>query len=923
MAFNLLEKILPPVLYAKLKKGGKKTAKPLQAKRGKALAASKLSLSKAKAGAKAGKAPAAPTAKFGPARLFLIAVAFALAGVGQWWWMQQGDNRTMLPGWIFFILGSGLFILVLWPWRKEEWKEEPISRPIEIVFLVLILGLAAFFRVFRLGELPPGIFFDQGFVGWAALKILHEGYHPFYTDEVFRNPPLLLYQMALWLAVFSVNQFNFYLFFALLSMVSLVFIYWTFRQLAGPRVALMGLFVLAVMRWHTTFSRNGFPTIQVPLYMFGTMAFLLHGLKTGKRWAFVTAGVFFALGLYTYQAYKIFPMLLVVFGLYELASNWGRLTQASKGDGFLSKTLFLLRHPNAKNLAAFSLVFFLLVTPLIYQTFKTHDVGWRESNYNIFQKIHEAHSLEPLWFMISNTAQMFNRTGDVNERHNIPNHRMLDNYSATLFVLGLAFAFFHLKQRKYFFGVAGLFIMSLACILSQDPAHANRMLGTVPFVALLAVLPIAALWRRVQAAWGILGELVIVLFLLQPAFLMGLENYKTFFEEFAGANSLYSSGVWAGYSVSETRVGELILKEGENYDYYLMPRYYDYPTVNFLSYFHKDRVKKMEMPGDFAPFKTDDPKRGVCYVMMHEHSGVLKLLKELYPTGILEEPRDLTGAVMVEFFKVPASAVAQAHGLKGDWGKGEQVVTAFPKGLPPGPYHGVYKGNVFVAEAGNYRFATQSNGKVSWSIAGRTILPATRLFLPRGFYSIEVRLNAGEGPVQLNLSLVGEKGSQTIDSGDLTPLSLDRGMLGHWYSSADPGGPIVLQQWNPLLNFPHGGDFTYTNYAFSVIWEGAIEAPESGDYGFESKTDEPSRLEIDGRQVFDWGANRVGTIHLLKGTHKIKVFYKKVLGPIFSLDWKTPSEPEFTDIPMDAFGETGPMALSGAKQPAVPTTLTQ
>ena len=921
MAFNLLEKILPPVLYEKLKKGRKKAAVLPKSQKSKAFAAR--SVAKLKSRAKADRVAGPVTASFGFTRLFMTAMAFALAGLGQYFWMQQGDYRTVLPGWILFGLGCALFIAALWPWRREEWVETPVSKPVETAFLVLILALAAFFRIYRLGELPPGIFFDQGFVGWAALKILHEGYHPLYTDEVFRNPPLLLYQMALWLAIFAVNQFNFFLFFALLSMVSLVLIYWTFRQLAGPRTALIGLFILAVMRWHVTFSRNGFPTIQVPLYMFGTMAFLLHGLKTGKRWTFVTAGVFFALGLYTYQAYKIFPLLLVVLGLYEFVTHWGSLTQGSKKPGLGSKVLYLLKLPNAKNLAIFSLVFFLLVTPLIYQTFRTHDVGWRESNYNIFRTIREKHSLEPIWFMVSNTAKMFNRTGDVNERHNIPNHRMLDNYTAALFVLGLAYALFHLRQRKYFFAVSGFFLMSLACILSQDPAHANRMLGTVPFLTLLAALPIAALWRRIQIAWGILGELVLVLFLLQPAFLMALENYKTFFEEFAGANSLYSSGVWAGYSVSETRVGELILKEGENYDYYLMPRYYDYPTVNFLSYFHKDRVKKMEMPGDFVPFKTEDPQRGVCYVMMHEHAGVLKLLKELYPTGTLEEPRDLTGAVMVDFYKVPAQAVAQAHGLKGNLGKGEQIFTAFPQGLPPGPYHGVFKGDVFVNTAGDYHFAAQTNGKVTWSIAGRPILPTTHLFLPRGFYSIEVRLTASTGPVQLSLSLRGAKNSMPLNGENLTPFNLHRGILGHWFSSQEPGGPIVLEQWNPILNFPHGGDFTYTNWAFSVIWEGTLSAPESGDYGFEGKTDEPSRLEIDGRQVFDGGPNKVGTIRLLKGNHKIKILYKKVLGPIFSLDWKKPSDPEFADIPMEAYGETGPMALPVGIPASIPATVTQ
>jgi hypothetical protein len=123
------------------------------------------------------------------------------------------------------------------------------------------------------------------------------------------------------------------------------------------------------------------------------------------------------------------------------------------------------------------------------------------------------------------------------------------------------------------------------------------------------------------------------------------------------------------------------------------------------------------------------------------------------------------------------------------------------------------------------------------------------------------------------------------------------------------------------LNFPHGGDFNYTNWAFSIIWEGTLNTPEVGDYSFEGKTDEPSRLEIDGKQVYDWGANRVGTIHLLKGKHKMKLLYRKVLGPIFNLYWKTPSDAEFTDIPLEAYGETGPMALTSNQAVPGPATV--
>jgi hypothetical protein len=884
-----------------MRKGLKKSSVSGSAKKSKSVALR--SITKLKTAPKVNKTHGSVKAAFGPTQLFLIVLAFAFAGLGQWFWMRLEEDHTKLPGAIFFILGCALFIKVLWPWRKQEEGLDAISRPVETSVFILIMALAAFFRIYRLGDLPPGIFFDQGYMGWLAERIMHEGYHPFFPDEFTHNSPMLAYQLVPWLAIFKLSQFNYLLFFSIMSLVSLGFIYWAFRQLAGPRQALVAFFILAVMRWDVTFSRNGFPSVEVPFYMFGTIAPLLYGLKTGKRWAFILAGLLFGMGLYTYQAYKIFPALLVLFGVYEFWTNRETMRK------------------NWKNLAVFSLVFFMTVSPIVGQAIASKAIGWRESNYNIFSQIREAHSLKPLIEMVEKTAWMYNRTGDSNERHNIPNHRMLDNITGVLFVMGLFFALFHVRQRKYFFAVIGFLVMLLPCLLSQDPAHANRLLGSVPFLALLASFPVMALWGRVRAKWGSVGEFFLILILLQPAFLMGLENYKTFFEEFAACNSLYSTGVFAGYSVPETRVGEMVLKDGENEDYYIDPRFYDFPTVNFLTYPHKDRVKKFEMPGDFAPFKTDDPKRGLCYVIMHEHTGVLRILKGLYPTGTLEESHDLNGSVMVEFFKVPPEAAAQAHGLKGNWGKGDQVLSAFPQGLPSGPFHGVFKGDLFVKMDGDYHFTAQSNGKVTWSIAGHPILPSTHLFLPRGFYSIEVHLAAPEGPVQLNLALAGPKITVPLGNDNLTPLNLHRGVLGHWFSSQEPGGPIVFEQWSPVLNFPHGGDFNYTNWAFSIIWEGTLNTPEVGDYSFEGKTDEPSRLEIDGKQVYDWGANRVGTIHLLKGKHKMKLLYRKVLGPIFNLYWKTPSDAEFTDIPLEAYGETGPMALTSNQAVPGPATV--
>lgn len=873
MAFNVLQKILPPILYAKLSKKRKKV--PAGALKPKILNEKK-ALRQAIKPAKI---------SFGWYRLILSAVALSLAFLGQLDWAKV-DQALVLQGWIYFGLATLIFIATLWPWKWEGLRDAPLPKGAEKYFLVSIFLVAVFFRVFRLDEMPPGIFFDQGFMGWAAERILHNGYHPFFTDEVFRNPPLVLYQLALWMAFFSISQAHLFLFFVFLSLVSLGFIYWTFRQLAGPRVALLALFVLAVMRWHVSFSRNGFPTIQVPLYMFATMAFLLHGLKTGKRWVFYTAGTFFALGLYTYQAYKIFPILLLVLGLYEWFHNRQAVVK------------------NVRNLLAFAVVFFLLISPLAYQTVHSGSLGWREDNFNIYANIRQSHSLKPLVDMIWRTGMMFNRMGDNNERHNLPNYKMLDDVTACLFVLGLFFGLFRIARRKYFVAVVGFLFMCLPCILSQDAAHANRMLGTTPFIAFLAALPIAAIWGRVRERWGGYGEVLFLVVLTEPFLFMAFQNYHDYFELQAHSNSMWSTGVWAGYSVPETKIGETIMAQGEKDDYYLMPRFYNYPTINFLSYNHQERVKKMVMPAYFAPLATDKG-RGIYYAMIKDHSGVMGVLKELYPGGHEEQARNPKGEVMVDYFIVPPEAVTRAKGMDGRINGQEGHFPDFPTGLPDGPFRAVFKGCFYVDAPGQYYFDAKANGSAVLKVAGRLVSKATQMDLAQGFYSLEIDLAVGAGHPDLKLAIQNTNGQNLpLDSSCLVSLPLNRGLKGSWYYGSEPSGLPAMVRWCPTLNYPHGDDFAPIRDPMCIHWTGTLNAPRSGRYDFAAFTDDGTKLVIDGRKVFEGTGYTSGSIQLLAGPHSIDVDFSKKLGPIFSLEWKTPGSINLRDIPMEAFGPT-------------------
>lgn len=811
-----------------------------------------------------------------------LAASFALAGIGQYFWAQSSVPKTLPIGFIPFLAAVILFLLALRPWKREGLAQVPLSPAVEWTAFGLILGIAAFFRLYRLGEIPNGMFMDQGNEGLMALKILHEKFRPFFEIPEFENPALLLYSLAAWFVAFPATQFGFYLFFAVMGLATIPLAYWTLRQLTGPRVALLSMFIFAVMRWHFNFCRNGFPTVQVPFYMFGTLAFLLFGLRSNRRWPFVVSSLFFSAGLYTYNSFKLFPLLLIVLAAYEF---------------FADRTRFL---KNLRSILVFASISLVLASPLLYR-WTTHGIGSREASNSLLSDVKGQHSLKPVWTMVKKTAFMFNREGDDNERHNLANHRMLDDVSASLFVVGLFYAISRARRRKYFYALAGIAVMSLPCLLSVVPAHANRMLGITVFACFLIATPLAAVWGRVRALWGAWGEVFFLLLLVEPLLLMGYQNYKVYFVDQAKVNSYWEASFWGAYSIDASQVGKALAKDGDTYDFVMFPRLATHPTVNYLGYRHRDHLRTLKLPEGLTPLQTP-PDRGLCFALLSEHEGYLRTLEALYPHGQRQDFKDLNDHVYLYLYRVPPADVAAAKGLQGEFAPGgKRTVTGFPADLPQGPFHAVLRGSLLVPASGTYRLDCQSNAQVSTRLGGQ---PAEReMRLERGYYPVEMNLVAAPGPVRLKTSLVSAKGVVTnLPDASWTALRIG-GLEATYYPVNGWKGEPALVQWDPMVNFVNGTDFPYTNWQMSVRWEGTLEAPTSGEYFFSANTDEKVGLTIDGKTVIPWAhIPRSGKIVLAKGPHRLRLDFEKILGPTLSLLWKTPGAVALSPVPNTAFG---------------------
>jgi len=816
------------------------------------------------------KGPGGPLAR--PWWILLVLPGLVLAGIAQYHWLR-GSNLGL---WLY--LAACLFFLAgFWPWTREGLQRVPLTPKVEAGIFLVILALAAFLRTWRIGEIPSGLFIDQGFQGHAALRILHEGWRPFYVEEIFHAYSLALFQLAGWFGIFGATEVTLKLFYVALSLVGFPFIYWTFRQLSGPRVALLAFFILAVMRWHINFSRNGFPTIQLPLYAFAMLAFLLYGIRTGKRWAFVTAAFFFAGGFYTYQAFKVVPILLLVYGLYEAMVGWKDLRRRWRG------------------VLTFLVAGFVLSFPVFNDIVLKSNPGTREAELSILKRCQAEGSLKPLWHVMARTALMFNRQGDPNPRHNLQDHRMLDDVSGALFVLGLAYAAFRIRRRKYFYAVAGFLVMSLPCVLSIDAAHANRMLGTTPFTAFLIAVPLAALWGRARALAGKTGEWVFLGALVLPLGFMVQQNFDIYFNK--QAKSLNS---WAEYSIVESTIGRAVAEKGEAYEHFISPRFYNHFTLNFYSYDLMDQVHGLAIPESLVP--TGVPgNRGLFFALESGREGLLDLLGRIYPEGRVLEFKDPIGQVFLRGFEVPADVWSRSKGMTAEFaGKaGEVALAEFPKGLPEGPYSARFKGTLLIPRTGSYSFAA-SAGVALWQVDRKAV--AGKVHLLKGYHSIVIDWQAPSGPAAPGFSATLEGGTPfALDASRLTSLKVPLGLRASYHSNWGREGAPLLEQMEPPPYYVNGNDFPLR--AASVIWEGTLRIPETATYHFAATSNVPIRLWVDGvEKGFSEGG--LGPFPLAQGPHSFKLQGSGTLtqGGVESmvLKWKAPRRP-LEAIPASAF----------------------
>lgn len=393
-----------------------------------------------------------------------------------------------------------------------------LNRRLGTILFVAILALAAFLRMHKLANLPPGISVDEAQwvlsaldVSRGSLRQLFEGGSNIGFAAYIGVSAVLLW---LWESIVALRYLN-----AALGVVMVAGLYFWAKDSFGRRAALLSAFLAAVSPWAITLSRNALP-INLALAALVWLCFLAQrAYKTGKWGYTVAAALTMVVGSFSARLFWLVPVVFAIAVVVLLLQK--KLTT--------SRTRLLVSTAVVGLLVLVPMIILLLVgraNPV---------VGLVRSNVGDTTRVTAVAkaSLENA----GKTGLMFFTSGDENYTHNLGGVPLLNAFTALMFLLGVLLAVARRSRMVYGFVVIGLTVLLLPSIvgLGVFTPDAYRAALAMPFVFMLAGIGTNHLLTRWYAMFPInttarsLGLSFVVFLLVLTAY----QGYRQYFVAWA------------------------------------------------------------------------------------------------------------------------------------------------------------------------------------------------------------------------------------------------------------------------------------------------------------------------------------------------------------------------------------------------------
>lgn len=426
-------------------------------------------------------------ARFGRLQAAHVQASFALGLMllfGGQVLLSAGGSRT--AGLALLALGVA-FALKPQRWRAES--RSPVAR-LEWIALGGITALALALRVYRLGEVPFAIFRDEARHGSIALGILAtHSLPPLFLGPPINQPAPYFVALAALFQLLGPGLVSLRLVSSLAGAAAVPLAWRLARDIAGPRVALVAAFALAVSSWHVSISRFAVNYVEPTLFTLPAYLFLLKGLRSGRVRDFVLSGLLAGTAQYASHTAKaalvVLAAMIVDEAVLQLrARRWAALRRILA---------------NAVVAAGVGL---LVVAPLLREIWRTPEAYAARMRQVLIWNDANATGEYRLMALASNVRAYlgaFNVEGDPNGRHHLPGQPLLDPVSGACFVAGMILLASRLRESRHRFLLYWLAGSILPGLLSVNAPSATRIVEAAAAVGAIVAIGAVALFERARA----------------------------------------------------------------------------------------------------------------------------------------------------------------------------------------------------------------------------------------------------------------------------------------------------------------------------------------------------------------------------------------------------------------------------------------
>lgn len=507
----------------------------------------------------------------------------------------------------------------------------------ELLLVALCTGLAAFLRIYRLADLPPGLHGDEAWTGLDAMRIVEEGWIGPYVGSALGQPTGPLYFTALIFKLADASLFTVRLSMALWSVATVPLAYLLFRMGFSRWVAVFGTLALTFSFWNIHFGRTAFMVISMPMVLSLAAIATFGAMRSARKWPWFVTGLILGIGVYTYNGYPLFlavASVVLAVHLVLLRSQWRR---------YVPRYLLLAA---GTAIAALPLIAFAVDSRDFYFSHARQLSVLRDPNYVAAQGVGE--KLDFFSHRAWDAATLLLRHPDVDYTDATGGRGALDPYLAMLAYLGIVISLARWRSPPHLLSalavVAGMGIIVFGAVNWGDM---RRSLVAVPFVYGLAGVGAWWLVTLGRRLFGDVGRRVAMAGVAAGLVAAMAWNTWSYFGSFVGLER--TKWVYVNDLVDSLGAAHSFDRPGQIY-FYSARWSYDYETRRFL-YPQSPGVDRSSEFGSFTLERVDSGP--VTYLFLPPYDRELDRLMERYPGGTVVRESEPGGAVRFAVYHLP------------------------------------------------------------------------------------------------------------------------------------------------------------------------------------------------------------------------------------------------------------------------------